>query len=71
MNPEDSVTALSHDYWVKTMRTMMIHPSSNEATKQLAEMCLNLIELNKFDADTIAYLNAEGARAMSGERNGD
>jgi hypothetical protein len=61
---DNPVTALSYNYWVKTMKTLKAHPSSNDATRQLAEMCLRLMEINKFDRTTIEYLNAEGARAM-------
>ena len=58
------VTALSYPYWVKTMETLMKLPSSDPATRELAEMCLNLIELNKFDPETIEYLNSRGVQAM-------
>lgn len=64
---QDGVTAITHSFWVKTMETMMKHPSSNEATRQLAEMCLHLIQLNKSDPETIEYLNACAARAMENE----
>lgn len=69
--PDNSVTALSYPYWVTAMETLMAHPSSNQAVKELAEMCLNLIELNKFDPETIEYLNSCGARAMQGDDSGD
>jgi hypothetical protein len=67
---DNPVTALSYDYWVRTMNTLQAHPSSNEATKQLAGMCQRLMEINRHDPETIKYLNAEGARAMNEGRNG-
>ncbi len=60
----NSVTPLTHNYWVETMQTMMKHPSANETIRQLAEMVLNLIELNKFDPDTGAYLDSLGLKAL-------
>ncbi len=57
-------TAITYPYWVKTMESLLRHPSATSSTRMLAEMCLNLIELNKFDGETIEYLNSRALQAL-------
>lgn len=60
----DGPTAITHNTWVQTLTSIHNHPSSDQSVKQLAEMCLALIEINKHDPETVAYLNARASRAL-------
>lgn len=55
---------MTYPHWTRTMEALMVHPAATASTRSLAEICLNLIEINKFDPETIEYLNSRASQAL-------
>lgn len=57
-------TAITYKHWMETLTVMAEHPSCGANERKLATMLKTLFEINRFDPETIAYMNARAFEAM-------
>jgi hypothetical protein len=57
--------ALTYLHWRETLGIIQGHETSTNNEKQLAEMVRALFEINKYDPETIAYMNGKAEVYMN------
>jgi len=62
----NSEVALTYAHWQEAMRIMSEHPQATHNERELALMVQSLIDINKFDPETIEYINNKAEQFMAG-----
>jgi hypothetical protein len=60
----NSEVALTYAHWQEAMRILSEHPDATHNEKELALMVRSLIDINRYDPETITYINEKAEQFM-------
>ena len=62
----NSEVALTYGHWMEAMRLLQAHESASHNEKELAGMVASLIDINRYDPETISYINNKAEHYLKG-----